>query len=218
MTSRNLTGTQEIREKSEFYKRPYFLKHHVVSGLTLSLIANLHSYLSSPSNRHDRITSQHSVIMQRRSANGQAKPLEPLSISSGDADNLKKRSFAVSNKLTKEASENLSWILTFSFLVCCVLSSFYYFQIWQAQQEQKFEQRLQAELDPMTRDWEERILALKEENGKLLNSTLRPESTLIMTPGHEQDVQAMRIKKLSASNVHLQRAIQELSKREVIEK
>ena len=161
--------------------------HHVVSGLTSLLITHLHSYLSSPFILHAHITTQNYGSMQHRRANGNATPVELLSISSGDADNVKKRSFATSNKLTQEVAANLSWILTFSFLVCCVLSAFYYFQIWQAQQEQKFEQRLQAELDPMTRDWEERIMVLQEENGKLMNLTLQLELTVVTSLEHEQD-------------------------------
>lgn len=156
--------------------------------------------------------------MQRRGANnGKAAASissanELLSISSGEAAIGKKRAFP---KPQASTTATLSWVLSFSFLVCCVLGAFYYLQQWQAEQELKYEQRWQEELDPMTREWEEKMMALREENGKLQNATAKPQDVV---DRQQLENQQKLIKSLLATKEHLRREIQASSKRELIEK
>jgi uncharacterized protein YlxW (UPF0749 family) len=157
--------------------------------------------------------------MQRRSANnGKGVTLissanERLSISSGDAVTGKKRAFP---NLQVSTTATLSWVLSFSFLVCCVLGAFHYLQQWQAEQELKYEHRWQEELDPMTREWEEKMMALREENGKLQNATAKQSEDAVNRQQVEH--QQKLIKSLLATKEHLRREIQRTSKRELIEK
>lgn len=160
--------------------------------------------------------------MQRRGTT--AKSLTPTMsgdptrvIASGDDDELMKKQLTNGSPSDKasQGTTTLSWVVSFAFLVCCVVGAFYYLQLWQAEQERNYAERLHDALDPMTREWEEKMLALQEENGKLLKIPPKPEALVDQQLLKSQE---KRISKLVATKQHLQTAIQELSKRELIEK
>jgi predicted negative regulator of RcsB-dependent stress response len=67
----------------------------------------------------------------------------------------------------------ICWLVVFAVMVVIVLVGWQYLIKWQREQELLYEQKLQEQLDPMTREWEERVLKLQEENEKLQQSHLR---------------------------------------------
>ena len=80
---------------------------------------------------------------------------------------------------------------------------------WERQQKELFDERLKEHLDPMTREWEEKVMALEEEKSKLMEDSPKQE---------DFDRLQRQVKKLKRTAEKLQAAVQHISKTELVKR
>lgn len=141
---------------------------------------------------------------------------------------LVKKKVKKSSRKTKLSTViSVCWLLGFGTLVCGVVGSYAYLIKWQHKQELKYEEKLKEELDPMTKEWEEKVISLQEENRELQESAEeialqqekdRLEKEIHLEEQHRREVMGYQdhVKSLTQTRKQLQTAIQHMSEQSVI--
>jgi hypothetical protein len=123
------------------------------------------------------------------------------------------------------ATTSLTWILVFGTLVLACVVGHHYLLEWESAEERFIAERIQREeMDPMTREWEEKLLELQQENVNLRQHAVEQQHTTGTSKEHGSN-NNMKETKQMISKIHqlqeykdqMHQAIQIMSKRYVVE-
>lgn len=107
-------------------------------------------------------------------------------------------------------SVTVGWVLMFALLLLGCLGGYRALLNWQQQQQDLFETKLQEELDPMTREWEEKMVHLQEEKDALEGKDSTNQEALNRLTS--------QVRKWKGKATKLEKSIKELSTAELIQK
>jgi ribosomal protein L29 len=118
------------------------------------------------------------------------------------------------------ATTSLAWILVFGALVLACVVGHHYLLEWEHAEEKLIAERIQREeMDPMTKEWEEKLLELQQENVNLRQQHATTEEEPKQEHNMKETKQMIsKIHQLQEYKEHMHQAIQVMSKRYVLEK
>lgn len=121
------------------------------------------------------------------------------------------------------ATVTFGWMLLFAFMAGGCLWGYHQLLQWEAQEEQRILERLRREeMDPMTKEWEEKLLAMQEENANLVSQQHHHSNKDETPPGGISKAAEQKMKnqiqQLRDYKWKMHTAIKDMSRRALLEK